>query len=282
MKGYIYKYTFPDGKVYIGQTRRPIEARHKEHTNPSTGHVNVGFWEAWQRFKEAKLEILDTVEDEDLNILAGKLNHIETQRIADYQATDPQYGYNRVFYGKVTSAVYRALMKKYRHVFPKFWGEREQFYQQLEQKVYDSFDEAINLSDEELALIRDEAIPIVFPSYQKYIRLSDGGSLSIKGRGFNAEEAFEWLLFAVRDLRNSEYMAYDDAVRQFLISRVDEIMDEGAIQAFDKDGNLIKEYRTIAEVMHDLNLKSPANVYNALEGKQKTAYGYIWRKKNSK
>ena len=36
----------------------------------------------------------------------------------------------------------------------------------------------------------------------------------------------------------------------------------------------------MAEVMHDLNLKSPVNIYNALEGKQKTAYGYIWKYKN--
>lgn len=30
MKGIIYKYTFPDGKVYIGQTRNP-EKRKREH-----------------------------------------------------------------------------------------------------------------------------------------------------------------------------------------------------------------------------------------------------------
>ena len=30
MRGYIYKYTFPDGKVYIGQTRRPITCEVKK------------------------------------------------------------------------------------------------------------------------------------------------------------------------------------------------------------------------------------------------------------
>jgi hypothetical protein len=50
MKGYIYKYTFPDGKVYIGQTVRPVAARHREHITPSTGRVNVGFWEAYQKY----------------------------------------------------------------------------------------------------------------------------------------------------------------------------------------------------------------------------------------
>ena len=36
MKGIIYKYTFPDGKVYIGQTRNP-EKRKREHIDPKTG-----------------------------------------------------------------------------------------------------------------------------------------------------------------------------------------------------------------------------------------------------
>lgn len=65
MKGYIYKYTFPDGKVYIGQTRRPIEIRHSEHLNPSTGPLNPGFWEAYQKLGMPVLTVLETVEDDD-------------------------------------------------------------------------------------------------------------------------------------------------------------------------------------------------------------------------
>ena len=52
MKGFIYKYTFPDGKVYIGQTRRPLEVRHKEHLNPKIGRLNPKFWEAFKKFGE--------------------------------------------------------------------------------------------------------------------------------------------------------------------------------------------------------------------------------------
>ena len=42
MKGIIYKYTFPDGKVYIGQSRNP-EKRMRDHLDPKTGSVNKGF-----------------------------------------------------------------------------------------------------------------------------------------------------------------------------------------------------------------------------------------------
>ncbi len=47
-KGYIYKYTFPDGKVYIGQTRRPPEERHREHFDEKIGKLNTKFWEAYE------------------------------------------------------------------------------------------------------------------------------------------------------------------------------------------------------------------------------------------
>ena len=62
MKGYIYKYTFPNGKTYIGQTRRHISIRHKEHLNPSIGPLNPGFWKAYQELGEPKLEIIKVIE----------------------------------------------------------------------------------------------------------------------------------------------------------------------------------------------------------------------------
>ena len=49
MKGYIYM--FSDGKVYVGQTRRHISIRHREHISPSTGpirgilHLRCGLFE---------------------------------------------------------------------------------------------------------------------------------------------------------------------------------------------------------------------------------------------
>lgn len=55
MKGYIYKYTFADGKFYIGQTRRNPEIRHREHLNPIIGPANTGFWEAYQRLEQEKI-----------------------------------------------------------------------------------------------------------------------------------------------------------------------------------------------------------------------------------
>ena len=49
------------------------------------------------------------------------------------------------------------------------------------------------------------------------------------------------------------------------------------IGMFDLDGNLIQEFNSIVEAFTILKKTSRVNIDNALQGKQKTAYGYIWK-----
>ena len=49
------------------------------------------------------------------------------------------------------------------------------------------------------------------------------------------------------------------------------------IGMFDKDGNLVQEFNSIVEAFTLLKKPSRVNIDNALQGKQKTAYGYIWK-----
>ena len=46
---------------------------------------------------------------------------------------------------------------------------------------------------------------------------------------------------------------------------------------FDLDNNLIEEFNSIVEAFTKLGKPSRVNIDNALQGKQKTAYGYIWK-----
>ena len=39
--GVIYLYTFPNGKVYVGQTRRDPKVRHREHLQGSRGRLRT-------------------------------------------------------------------------------------------------------------------------------------------------------------------------------------------------------------------------------------------------
>ncbi len=74
MKGVVYKYTFPNGKVYIGQTRRNPELRHKEHLDAVTGPCNCGFWKEYKKYKEVKYEMCELhLEDIGRTILSKDL-----------------------------------------------------------------------------------------------------------------------------------------------------------------------------------------------------------------
>lgn len=284
MKGYIYRYTFPDGKVYIGQTNRPIAARHKEHINPSSGKVNVGFWSAFQKYGADYPVVLETVEAKNGIELKAKLNHLEAKYIESYHALDPTYGYNRVSGGHAVSASEKVLSRAFDKVFSEVWKERESFYSDLERIVDSAFDKEVQLDEKQMGFLRNEAIPALFPEDARYFVLTDSGLLSCNnlddGCDDFREEAFESLLSIIVDIKDLEADAVARSVTDYISANAEEYLSEGIIQQIAKDGTVVKEYSSITEIMHELNLSYNTNIYNVLEGKQKTAYGFIWRWKN--
>lgn len=72
-KGVIYLYTFLNGKVYVGQTRRDPQVRHREHLDPKIGPTNSDFWKAYQEQGEPKYEILEMHQSEDVEELIDVL-----------------------------------------------------------------------------------------------------------------------------------------------------------------------------------------------------------------
>ena len=287
MKGYIYKYTFPDGKVYIGQTVRPVAARHREHTTPSTGKVNLGFWEAWEKFGDAKLEIIETVEEQDTFVLTAKLNVLEAQLIQEYHATDPAYGYNRVPGGFGANASKKVLMKAFRKVFDELWIDRNLFYEQMKEKIRQASEKPVQLDAELAEFFREVILPEVGTEERKYIKFTEDGMLGFRKarkeyNKFYEDEAYSWLMFLVDDSAEMEAEELAQNVWTYVLSNTSAILSEGIIQKVAKDGTVVKEYGSITEIMHELNLSYNTNIYNVLEGKQKTAYGYIWRWKNKK
>ena len=49
------------------------------------------------------------------------------------------------------------------------------------------------------------------------------------------------------------------------------------IGMFDLDENMIKDFNSVVEAVKYLEKTSRANIDSALQGRQKTAYGYIWK-----
>lgn len=100
MKGVIYKYTFPNGKVYIGQTNNP-RSRKTQHLSPSTGVRNVGFWRAYKKYESFEYEEIERIEARTEELLRERLNELEQQYIAEYKSNDRRYGYNLTSGGSV-------------------------------------------------------------------------------------------------------------------------------------------------------------------------------------
>lgn len=99
MKGYIYKYTYPNGKIYIGQTTTSIEKRWKEHINNSkTLRSKMICDAAIRKYGEEniKIEVLEEIEVDETNptLLIEKLNILENKYIKEYNSTNRSIGYN--------------------------------------------------------------------------------------------------------------------------------------------------------------------------------------------
>jgi group I intron endonuclease len=93
MVGYIYKYTSPNGKSYIGQTRQGIKRR--ADWSGKGYRQSSYFFNAINKygFKNFTLEILHTVKSNSLNILIEQLNELEVVEISLNNTTYPN-GYN--------------------------------------------------------------------------------------------------------------------------------------------------------------------------------------------
>lgn len=99
-KGVIYKYTFPNGKVYIGQTIHP-RSRKTQHLCESTGARHISFWRAYKKYGTFEYEEIEIVEESSKEALCERLNELEQSYIEAYQSTNPKYGYNLTSGGKV-------------------------------------------------------------------------------------------------------------------------------------------------------------------------------------
>ena len=95
MRGVVYKYTSPSGKVYIGQTCRE-KGRRKDFR--SSAPYSDGFLINNARKKYGPenflYEVLFQIESEDGQEVHDALNYWESYYIAHFKSNDKRYGYN--------------------------------------------------------------------------------------------------------------------------------------------------------------------------------------------
>lgn len=273
MKGIISKYTFPDGKVYIGQTRNP-EKRKREHIDPKTGPVNTGFWAAYQRFGTYEYEVIREIECDSEDELIHLLNRWESGYIYQYKADNPKYGYNRTSYAMVGTEGNKILRRVYKAIQEDYYNSEIELLDSASEKIWRTKQP---LTEEELFVFTEK-----YPDHIWLDKLKDFDFNNLRKnriteiKEFYLEEHIGFVRNAI--LERSQFIAAQN-VRERGKQIIEKSRLARAIVQLDKDGNVVKEYCSILEICQAFNIVRGDNIRNVLKGKQKTAYGYFWKYK---
>ena len=133
--GYIYKYTYPNGKVYIGQTTTSVEKRWQEHVSNSRQlHSKMVCDAAIKKYgkENIKIEVLEEVEVDDKKptLLVEKLNELERKYISEYDSANIAKGYNMLLGGERKPLAQKILDEKWYELFDEQkWGDMLSYFQ---------------------------------------------------------------------------------------------------------------------------------------------------------
>lgn len=274
MIGTIYKYTFADNKIYIGQTRRPMEKRHREHLDNTSGPLNPRFWDAYQRLGEPTLEILEQYESSNEEELIEVLNYVETNYIIESKSYLPEYGYNVRPVATEGSGARKILEEAILDLTKELFKPHKKYLEDIYNKVVVTKDP---LTEEEIKFIKE----ILFEDDLYGMR--DSG-FDCNNLHKNDEHTLFFFSEALEDFMWGVKLDLENEARQFVYENSSQIInaknEDKIIVQLDLEGNIVKEYPSLNEVAHELNLVRPDNIRNVLWGKQKTAYGYKWTYKS--
>lgn len=257
--GVIYLYTFPNGKVYVGQTRRDPQVRHREHFDSNLGPLNSAFWQAYQEQGTPEYKILETLQHEDVGGLVNLLNERETYYINFYKATDPNHGYNIKATGTASAHGSCKLCRLCDFFFYRskkmIWPE----YEEMKKKIGDKSPMTENERD----------------LYNAYF-VEDNPFYESK----NKDEQFyeEWFEFADFKLDDDLRILAEEYVHENAAKLLEEYVDGDTIYQLDSAGNIIAKFESQAEAAAAMGAKTSANINNVVLGKQEKAYGYKWVK----
>lgn len=272
MKGYIYKYTFSDGKVYIGQTRRP-KMRDKEHFDEKIGKTNSQFWTAYKTLGKPDYEIIETIEEKRPQDLVAALNEAETKYINQYNATNPKYGYNVRNRGTVAIPRDKILDAEFERIWDEYYGEWKAIYDKVMTKCFETF-ETLTDGELEFCKVEFEDEDNTFSSALKEFKFDFH---NLKN---NSEDSRFWLGecadFASWRFQEDLRCTICHYIQQNKEQILTEHSPETTILQIDLKGKIVREYASPQEIREALQRDNLTNIYNVLERKQKSAYGFVW------
>ena len=254
--GYIYKYTFPNNKIYIGQTTRGIGVRFNEHLYSSTKGEGYYLHRAINKYGKENIiiDIICTVGAVSQKELNDLLNKLEIFFISHYNCIAPK-GYNL----KPGGEVHRG------YKMPKEFGEKiskknkgHSITKEQRKKLSESL-KGHTVSQETRDKISKANKGRPCPQHVK-----ETTSRTFKGKPFSQNHKDKISKALKGRIISSE------AIKKMKNSKVK------AVEQYNKQGELLHTYKCIEEASNITGI-SMAAIYKCTCGKNKTSGGYIWK-----
>lgn len=250
----LYKHTFPNNKVYIGITKQNPIIRWR--TDGSGYKRNPLMWKAIQKYgwNNIQHEIIYT------GLTEEEANTLEVEVITQYNATNPEYGYNIWPGGLVCSG----------------WAHSEETKQKLSVKNKGKRYYEGSAWNKGLHAGRTTI-------YQYSL---DGELLGTFTGYWEASQALGIPLCGISDSANGLCKTYYGYTFSKTKLTKDAVLDkiksyQGAHQVtiyqYDNTGTLLNTYISYKQVMDALGI-AEGNLENCLNGRQKTSHGYVFSK----
>lgn len=290
----IYVHIFPNGKLYIGQTRLSLSYRFGKNGNKYKGCKR--FYEAikengWDNIKHILL--FDDLSSEMADI-------IEIYLIKKYKTYDINYGYNMTLGGK--DGVYKKscsqydldgnfiyeysnisiAVEKYGYaIYQNLVGDTLSAYgyqwsYDKKEKI-DKYKQKINgINEKRRSVYQYDLSGIFIKSYKSvseaeketkipYYRISSCANNKTKSAG-----GYMWSY--IKKEKIEPYKYYDRKKKD-----KSKNPPNTKVYQYDLNGKFIKEFNSIKDAIKELSIKNGSLISACCKGKKKSAYGYMWR-----
>lgn len=245
----IYKITNKvNGKIYIGQTKQSLKLRLNGHKSSTNTGSNLRLHQAMRKhgFDNFEIKLLSKFQTKE------EVDREEIRLIKELKTQDNKIGYNISDGGD--------------HIFDCSGIPKTEEHKEKLQKAHRKNAKPIVQFDWKTAEIIK-----VWPSGKEILRAglnrANIQQLTKRPEGFGYIYESGWTYLSFWEQKEDKSYFADPAATPWNGKRV---------LCYTKQGEFVREYKTLREAADDLGIKSSTAIGNCLKGRSKSAGGYLW------
>jgi group I intron endonuclease len=236
-----------NGKIYIGQTKQSIKKRFTAHKSKA-GKIKRPLYNAMEKYGIENFEILEVFSTNSFD----EVNNEEKRLILEKNSTNIEIGYNIASGGQdYFELPFIAKTKEHKEKLQKSHRKNAKPIIQFDWKT----GETIKIWDSSKEILR---AGFSRASIQQLLKKPEGF-------GYIYESGWAYLSFW-NEKEDKNYFADPNATP----------WNGKRVKCYTKQGDFVKEYKTLREAADDVGLPSPTSIGNCLKGRSKSAGGYLW------